>query len=75
MNAPVSGNAKLRDKAELIRDDRPVPDGAVRTKKRVILPRSHTQKAVFRRPAERTSWSSASARPAPARPTWPSPWR
>ncbi|PJI37681.1 MAG: phosphate starvation-inducible protein PhoH [Ferrovibrio sp.] len=47
MNAPVSGNAKLRDKAELIRDDRPVPDGAVRTKKRVILPRSHTQKLYF----------------------------
>ena len=47
MNAPVSGNAKLRDKAELIRDDRPVPDGAVRTKKRIILPRSHTQKLYF----------------------------
>lgn len=47
MNAPVSGNAKLRDKAELIRDDRPVPEGAVRTKKRIILPRSHTQKIYF----------------------------
>lgn len=47
MNAPVSGNAKLRDKAELIRDDRPVPDGAVRTKKRIILPRSQTQKVYF----------------------------
>lgn len=45
MNAPVT--AKLRDKAELIRDDRPVPDGAVRTKKRIILPRSHTQKLYF----------------------------
>lgn len=45
MNAPVS--AKLRDKAELIRDDRPIPEGAVRTKKRIILPRSHTQKVYF----------------------------
>jgi phosphate starvation-inducible PhoH-like protein len=45
MNAPVT--AKLRDKAELIRDDRPVPEGAVRTKKRIILPRSHTQKLYF----------------------------
>jgi len=45
MNAPVT--AKLRDKAELVRDDRPVPEGAVRTKKRIILPRSHTQKLYF----------------------------
>ena len=45
MNAPVT--AKLRDKAELVRDDRPIPDGAVRTKKRIILPRSHTQKLYF----------------------------
>lgn len=45
MNAPVT--AKLRDKAELIRDDRPIPEGAVRTKKRIILPRSHTQKVYF----------------------------
>lgn len=45
MNAPVT--AKLRDKAELVRDDRPIPDGAVRTKKRIIIPRSHTQKLYF----------------------------
>lgn len=46
MNAPVS--AKLRDKAELLRDgDRPLPEGAVRTKKRIIIPRSPTQKVYF----------------------------
>jgi phosphate starvation-inducible PhoH-like protein len=46
MNAPVT--ARLRDKAsDMPREGEKLPEGAVRTKKRIILPRSVTQKTYF----------------------------
>ena len=49
----------------------------IRTRKKVVEPRTEAQKAYVRQPVPATNWSSASARRAPARPIsrWPRAWR
>jgi phosphate starvation-inducible protein PhoH and related proteins len=47
MNAPVTAKPRERTERGTAPGDRPVPDGAVRTTKRLIIPRSPTQKLYF----------------------------
>jgi len=47
MNAPVMTKSRDRSNAGTAGGDRPVPEGAVRTVKRLIIPRSPTQKEYF----------------------------
>ena len=42
--------------------------------KKVLAPKPSTSAAIWK-PSSATTWSSASARPAPAKPIWPWPWR